>query len=345
MAIPIIMVFSSSVSDTPNVPPPVDFEVNVIWNFDKSNNRILVLLPPLISHQSKLFLHYTHLLKELRQTLLKLTSMNQTFIIITIPSERATIDIYQLEDICNLEVKPIHSLEQFNEPQFLDVISNEVLYYLPYNKSWFQENIITKYIDTVVEEYTNPFWNSTTLDIIQGIHFITQMSSCIRISALNIINNSFNEIDWIIVLGKLTPDEMTIWKELIKSMMDDDALATIYIIDAELYEIINLVKMSFNKPTLNIRKKINQNTIQNMWLNISTHSLSTYTFVAGRFNLTDEVEKEWHSYSEKPLHSKNAFYDIYAFDTLHLNHLQKPTNVIWYPETLLNGLSNDESSS
>lgn len=337
------MVHISSLSDTPQLQNPknIEFEVNIVWNFDKNNKRILVLLPPIISQEPNLLLQYPHLLKEIRETLLKLTSMNQTYIIITIPISKS-IDIYQLEDICNLEVKSINSLEQLKEPEFIKVISNELLYYIPYNESWFVENKIIDYIDTIIEEYPNQFSNSSKLDVIQGIHYITQISSCIRISALNILNNSFNYIDWIIILGKLTSEEISLWKKLIQYMMDNDVLATIYIIDTELYEILNVIKMSVNKPVINIRKRINKNTIDNIWLNISNHTSNTYTFIAGRFNFTNDVNTQWHLNCEKNI--KNTFYDIYSFDTLQLNNLQKYPNVIWYPENLIKCISNDESS-
>jgi hypothetical protein len=316
------MFSSSEVTSPRETIPKLSFKV--IWNFPNKNKRVLVLLPYLLIEDYHLLKQNPILMKNFLNTIQSISGGEQQHIVITFPWYYEEFNVYDLEELLELEVRPLDSLETLNDPEFKPTLQSNILYYLPFDEEWFQPTLLMDYFDHVVrEEYTE--WEDwEDLDLVDGNQVVCEKINRVRLQQTMIFTEipvlKMGDLDLVIVLGYMGE---TFWfKNILHTLMKKETILTLYLCDSNLDDLYDFALDNDPRvPNVYFKTALSKNSLRIMWETFEKYNQShTFFIFLGEFDLCSESRFLWHELAKSHFH--HSIYDMYAYHSLDLQRLK-----------------------
>jgi hypothetical protein len=343
---------------SPSHTPPNDdipkskISFKVVWSFPYQKKRVLVILPPVLIEAYSVLKRNPSLLQHFLHTLQSICAGEQQYIVIAFPYYD-TIDPYDLEELIGFEVRPLDTLEMLYDSEFKPHIQSNVLYYLPFDDSWYQSNVLCDYFDHIIREIDLPYdWSMPLLEyekekdensLIDGNNYVQERVHQIRLQRTIVFSQipmmKMTDLDLVIVIGYIEDYEIESIKQSLYNLMKKETLYTLYLCHSNLDELYDFVLDNEPRiPNVYLKNSISKQTVRLMWENFENYNEShTFFIFLGHFDLSSESRFLWNDYAKK--HLFNSLYDIYAFDSLRMQRVKGDVLTTFFPIPLLEHIS------
>lgn len=342
--------FSSPQPPTEDEKPKVTFKV--IWNFPHKKKRTLILLPPLFIEAYTLFKRNQKLREYFNHTLQSICTAEQKYMVIAFPESYDEIDAYHLEELFDLEVRPLDSIHDLENEEFKQSLQPNILYHLPYDESWFQPKILSQYYDHVIQEA----YISTPLEeilhefetekgdqsLIHGNQYVQEKLHQIRLQRTFVFSRlpmmKMVDLDLVFVIGYIPSDRIEWLDSILYHLAQKESIYTIYLCDGELEPLYDrIVEYELRVPNVYLKNYMPKQSVRLMWDTFENYNQShTFLIFLGQFDVSKESQIIWREYAKDHLH--HSIYDIYAYDSLELRRVKGEVLTTCYPFELLEKL-------
>lgn len=327
-----------SPSLTPPREPVPKLSFKVIWNFPNKKKRILLLLPYLLIENYHLLKQNPVLIKNFLHTLQSVVDGEQQHIVITFPWYYEEFNIYDLEELLELEVRPLDSLETLDNLEFKPTIQSNVLYCLPFNDNWFQPTILVDYFDHVIREDYTEFENGEDIDLIDGNQLVCEKINRVRLQQTMIFTEipviKMGDLDIVLVLGYIGE---TYWfKNILDTLMKKESILTLYLCDPTLEDLYDFALDNDPRvPNVYFKTTLSKNSLRIMWETFEKYNQShTFFIFLGEFDLCSETRFLWHELAKSHFH--HSIYDMFAYHSLDLKRIKNnEVQTTLFPDWLL----------